>query len=70
MAYVRNSIYHAIKYINEGPNDWAVFLHKDVKGMRSPISEYTKAVPLTTNCSGPNAKAFIKDQEERDKNEG
>lgn len=38
--------YRAVKYMGDDAYSWAIFLAEDIKGLRSPISEYTRAKPF------------------------
>jgi len=58
--------YKAIKYANDDAKSWAVFLSNDITGLRSPISQYTKAKPLITNYTRSQAYNFIKQLEKND----
>jgi len=59
--------YRAIKYGGDDQYSWAVFLTKDIKGLRSPISEYTPAKPLVSGCIRSEANHYITQFELKDK---
>ena len=59
--------YRGVKYMGDDPYSWAVFLAADIKGLRSPISEYTKAKPLYSGLNGSQKNYYIKMLEEADK---
>ncbi len=59
--------YRAIKYGGDDQYSWAVFKAIDIKGLRSPISEYTKVRPLVSGCIRSEAQHYIKQFEEVDK---
>lgn len=60
--------YRAVKFGGDDLYSWAVFYAKDIKGLRSPISEYTKAKPLVSGCGNQEAKNYVKQFEDNDKN--
>jgi len=57
--------YRAVKFGGDGIYDWAVFRSKDIKGLRSPISEYTNAKPIYTGCGRSEALNFAKQLEKK-----
>jgi len=61
--------YRGVKFGGDDPYSWAVFLAADIKGLRSPISEYTKAKPLYSGLNGSQKKYYIKMLEEADRKE-
>ncbi len=60
--------YRIIKYAGDGLYDWAVFKTADIKGLRSPISEYTMAKPLYIGCNKSLAQYYAKLLEEKNEN--
>jgi hypothetical protein len=58
--------YRAVKFGGDDCYSWAVFYAKDIKGLRSPISEYTNAKPIVSGCGNQEAKSYVKQFEERD----
>jgi len=69
MVYTKKH-FKAIKYakdIKPDGNDlnaWAVFKTLDIKGLRSPISEFSKASPIKTGMNRRTALDFAADLEE------
>jgi hypothetical protein len=59
----RKKKYKGIKYMGDDPYSWAIFLAEDVKGLRSPISEYTKATPIYAGLCMSEKKHYIKQLE-------
>jgi len=57
--------YRAVKFAGDGLYDWAVFRAKDIKGLRSPISEYTNAKPIYTGCGRSEASNFVDQLEKK-----
>ena len=55
--------YRVIRFGGDGKYDWAVFRSKDIKGLRSPISEYTNAKPIYTGCGKDQAQELAKNLE-------
>ena len=55
--------FRAIKFAGDGLYDWAVFRTADIKGLRSPISEYTNAKPIYSGCGRSEAQHFVKQLE-------
>jgi len=43
--------YKAVKFAGDDIYSWAVFRTDDIQGLRSPISEYTKAKPVSTGMN-------------------
>lgn len=58
--------YRAVKFGGDDCYSWAVFLAKDIKGLRSPISEYTKAKPIVSGCGNSEAKEYARQFEAND----
>ncbi len=50
--------YRAIKYAGDDQYSWAVFLSEDIKGLRSPISEYTRAKPFYSGLNRSQATYY------------
>lgn len=57
--------FRAVKFGGDDCYSWAVFHAKDIKGLRSPISEYTKAKPIVSGCGRMEAYSFAKEFEDR-----
>lgn len=51
--------YKATKYLKDHKDHWAVFYHKDVYGLKSPIVN-PKIKPLISNCSQAEARDHVK----------
>jgi len=55
--------YRAVKYGGDDLYSWAVFRAADIKGLRSPISEYTRAKPIDCGLSRSQAYALKRELE-------
>jgi len=51
MVYRPKKKYRAVKFAGDDIYSWAVFRAEDIKGLRSPISEYTKAKPVSSGMN-------------------
>jgi hypothetical protein len=58
--------YRGVKFGGDDPYSWAVFLAADIKGLRSPISEYTRAKPFYSGLNMSQKNYYIKMLEEAD----
>ena len=67
MAKRKLKKYRGVKYMGDDPQSWAVFLADDIKGLRSPISEYTRAKPYYSGLNASQKKYYIKMLEEADR---
>lgn len=59
--------YRGVKFGGDDEYSWAVFLAKDIKGLRSPISELTSAKPFYSGLNMSQKNYYIKMLEEADK---
>jgi hypothetical protein len=66
MAKRKLKKYRGVKFGGDDPYSWAVFLAEDIKGLRSPISEYTKAKPFYSGLNQSQKNYYIKLLEEAD----
>ena len=50
--------YRAIKFGGDDQYSWAVFLSKDIKGLRSPVSELTNVKPFYSGLNRSQATYY------------
>jgi len=60
--------YKALKYAGDDAYSWAIFLTSEVRGLRSPVSEYSNAKPLYTGLNFSQKKYYLKQLEESENN--
>jgi len=58
--------YRALKFGGDDLYSWAVFHAKDIKGLRSPISDLGNIKPLVSGCMRKEAYDYVKTFEEAD----
>lgn len=58
--------YRAAKFGGDDEYSWAVFRAAEIKGLKSPISEYdTNAKPLYSGCNRSTAQNYVKTLEKK-----
>lgn len=67
-AYNKPPKYKATKWMVDTLNSWAVFYHKDVYGLKSPICN-KKIKPIKTGMKQAVARAYIEELLEKEENE-